>query len=275
MKQPASPSTFPETHDIFTASEEYAERFAGPVGAWMLRVQENIAMDMIEQESPASVLDIGGGHAQIAEPLARKGYDVTVLGSGAAVPNPLEPAIKTGSCRYQCGNIMELPFPDNAFDTVIAFRIFAHTKQPAQLIREMGRVARRQIVFDFSTWSSFNLIGRLLFRAKKDIEKNTRPWTTYRPNELTEAFRVVGFETTERKKQFFWPMALHRLLGREQLSHVLENTAEAIGLTPRFGSPVIVSLAARQLERGVLTESTIDRQPTDIPVGPLRLKVVY
>ena len=53
---------FPETADIHTSSEEYADRFSGPAGAWMLGVQEKIALRLLRRFEDVSVLDVGGGH---------------------------------------------------------------------------------------------------------------------------------------------------------------------------------------------------------------------
>ena len=52
--------------DVETASDDYAARFAGPVGAWMLQVQERAVLELIAPWPGASVLDVGGGHAQLA-----------------------------------------------------------------------------------------------------------------------------------------------------------------------------------------------------------------
>ena len=67
--------------DIETSMDGYAERFAGRTGAWMLEIQERIVMDMIKDVKPARILDVGGGHGQLAIPLCQAGYSVTVLGS--------------------------------------------------------------------------------------------------------------------------------------------------------------------------------------------------
>ncbi|HEX9203914.1 MAG TPA: class I SAM-dependent methyltransferase, partial [Vicinamibacteria bacterium] len=67
-----------EDADRETSSEEYARRFAGPLGAFFLEVQARTALELLRPWPGASVLDVGGGHAQIAGPLADAGHAVTV-----------------------------------------------------------------------------------------------------------------------------------------------------------------------------------------------------
>ena len=74
-------AAFAEAPDIETSSENYARRFSGETGAWFLNVQENATMRMLSQYRGSTVLDVGGGHGQLAGPIAREGYQVTVLGS--------------------------------------------------------------------------------------------------------------------------------------------------------------------------------------------------
>lgn len=40
-------SSFPETADIETASNDYALRFSGEIGAWLLKVQEEATLRML------------------------------------------------------------------------------------------------------------------------------------------------------------------------------------------------------------------------------------
>ena len=71
-----------EDADVSSSSDDYARRFAGAVGQWFLDIQTGITLDLLRELPPAaSVLDVGGGHAQVAPPLIAAGYDVTVIGS--------------------------------------------------------------------------------------------------------------------------------------------------------------------------------------------------
>ena len=238
----SEPGTFPETADIHTSSDEYAGRFAGAAGAWMLEVQERLTRGMLASYPGVAILDVGGGHGQLAVPLARAGHPVTVLGSDVSCRARVQAEVDAGRCRFLVGNVIDLPFEDHAFDTVICFRLVTHCGQWPRLIGELCRVARRAVIVDYPTSQSMNVIAPALFGAKKKVEKNTRTWTLFRHRQIRDAFAACGYTRHAAKKQFFLPMALHRILKSRALSAGLEGLCRGLGLTALWGSPVIVEM---------------------------------
>jgi len=231
-----------ETADIETSSDGYAARFAGPAGEWMLKVQETITLSLLPPPGTASMLDVGGGHGQLARPLCRYGYEVAVVGSSDACRNRISDLVETGKCRFVIGNMVELPFPDWSFDVVISFRLLPHCMAWPVLIRELCRVARNSVVVDYPTSQGLNAIAPALFDAKKKLEGNTRQWRMFRHVEIEAEFAKHGFVVGRRSPQFFLPMVLHRMLKCPRLSSGLEAICRRLGLTRRWGSPVIVRM---------------------------------
>ena len=228
-----------ETADIETASDGYAARFAGPVGEWMLGVQESLTVAMLASLPGASILDVGGGHGQLAAPLCRLGYPVTVLGSDVSCRKRIAGLVDSGTCTFIVGNVVDLPFPDRAFDVVLSFRLLPHCTAWPKLIGELSRVARRAVIVDYPTSEGLNAIAPALFGAKKRLEGNTREWRLFRHAEVDDEFRKHGFVLQQRASQFFLPMVLHRALRCRGLSAALESACRGLGLTRRWGSPVI------------------------------------
>lgn len=239
-------TAFPETADIETSNDDYATRFRGAVGAWLLATQERGTLRLLRDlPKGATVLDVGGGHAQLAGPLCREGYDLTVLGSAESCRQRLEPVLAGGgTCRFVVGNVVALPFPDHSFDAVVCFRLLTHCGQWPTLARELCRVSRGPVVADYPTGQSLNAIAPALFEAKKKVEKNTRAWRLFRHDEVRAAFAAAGYAETGRFGQFFLPMVLHRALRCRPLSAALEAVCRALGLTRRWGTPVIVRMEA-------------------------------
>jgi len=235
------PSTsFPETADIESSSDDYAGRFAGAVGQWMLDVQERGVFKLLRDVAPgASILDIGGGHGQLAIPLARAGYNVTVLGSDPVCAKRIQALIDDGTCSFVVGNVIDLPFDDRAFDVVLSFRMLTHCTAWPTLIREMCRVTRGPVVLDYPTSQSVNAIAPFLFGAKKKVESNTRTWRLFKHREVFDVFEKNGFTGTSSYKQFFLPMVLHRMMKSRGLSSSMEGICRALELTRLAGSPVI------------------------------------
>jgi ubiquinone/menaquinone biosynthesis C-methylase UbiE len=233
---------FPETADIETSSDEYAARFAGPEGEWMLNVQEEITLGFLRDKPGCSILDVGGGHGQLTIPLCRDGYNVTVLSSSESCRKRIARVVDSGKCVFRVGNVIEIPFPDKSFETVIAFRMLTHCQRWPTLVKELCRVAQSAVVVDYPTSQSVNMIAPALFDAKKRIEKNTRTWTLFQHEQIRSEFERNGFRLVRQKKQFFLPMVLHRALKCRTLSAVLEGLCRALGLTALGGSPVIVEM---------------------------------
>lgn len=232
----------PETADIETSSDDYATRFAGPVGAWFLKIQEEVTLRMLAPYPGATVLDVGGGHGQTAEALVNNGYQLTVLDSAAICAHRIEKLIDEGRCKFMVGSIINLPFADKAFDVVISYRLLPHVTAWQRYLAEMSRVARYAVVLDYPEVQSVNYIEPLLFRFKKNIEGNTRPYTCYRQSQVLNAFRQHGFTFGDRYRQFFWPMVLHRKLKNLGVSSALEKITRGIHATDVLGSPVILKV---------------------------------
>ena len=234
---------FPEMADVETSSDGYATRFSGPAGEWMLRVQQRIVLDFLLTAPGVDVLDVGGGHGQLAIPLCRKGHPVTVVGSAESCRRRIASVAATGQCRFVVGNVLALPFVERSFDTVISFRLLTHCTRWPELVAELCRTARRAVIVDYPTSQSANRIAPALFGAKKKIEGDTRTWRLFRHEEVAGEFARHGFSPRRRRAQFFLPMVLHRMLKSPRLSAALEGGCRGLGLTQRWGSPVIVEMA--------------------------------
>ncbi len=229
-----------EDADVETASADYAKRFDSPVGVWMLATQAGITLDLLGDLPAASVLDVGGGHGLVAAVLAERGHPVSVLGSSqSAVAATLRPAIENGRVTFLSGDLRNPPVDPKAFDVVVSYRLLAHAHDLAGLVAGLTRSARKAVIVDYATTRSFNAAADLLFAAKKQVERNTRPFQVQRDAEIEALFRQNGFERQARRPQFFWPMALHRGLRSPALSRGLEGVASISGLRALLGSPVI------------------------------------
>ena len=239
------PSEEREDADVETSSEGYARRFAGPLGAFFLDAQARTVLELLRPWPGAAVLEVGGGHAQLAGPLVDAGHAVTVYGSDPACAARLRPWTGDGRVGFHAGDLLRAPWPDRSFDVVLAFRLLPHVTRWAALIAELARLARRAVVVDYPTRRSLNVASGALFGLKRGVEGNTRPFTVFRDAEVASAFAAAGFLATARRPQFLLPMALYRALGSAPLARALEGGARALGLMAVLGSPVISRLERR------------------------------
>jgi ubiquinone/menaquinone biosynthesis C-methylase UbiE len=235
-------SNFPETADIETSSNDYALRFFGEIGDWLLKVQEEATLGALAPYPNAKVLDVGGGHGQLTNALVQNGYQVTVLGSANICKTRIQSFIDQGLCSFKVGNILDLPYSNQAFDIVVSYRLLPHVTQWRQFLSELARVARQAVIVDYPTVQSVNYIAPYLFQLKKNLEGNTRPFTCFKESELLEVFKSLGFIRAERYPQFFLPMVLHRTVKSPALSRAVERFCRLSGLTSLLGSPVILKV---------------------------------
>jgi 2-polyprenyl-3-methyl-5-hydroxy-6-metoxy-1,4-benzoquinol methylase len=229
-----------ETPDIETASEDYARRFAGRVGGYFLEVQAAIVLEMLASLQNPAILDVGGGHAQLVVPLVQSGYDVTVTGSDPICRRRLDSLLPPGSFRFQAARLTQLPFPEGSFDVVMAFRLLTHLEDWQALVSEMCRVSRETIILDYPDARSVNFLSASLFRTKKAIEGNTRPFRLFTRRQMLQEFESHGFGHAKLRPQFAFPMVVHRLLGSVAFTKCVETVCRFTGLTRIFGSPIIL-----------------------------------
>ncbi|MCL6285653.1 class I SAM-dependent methyltransferase [Ruegeria sp. 2012CJ41-6] len=228
--------------DIESSTETYAKRFAGPTGRWLLDRQTVILREFMTPFQGAQVLDVGGGHAQIAPPLAADGHDVTVLVSVASAGDRLRHRPEA-TPEIVVGDLTHPPVEDRAFNVVTAFRMMAHIADWQAFVGGLCRASSDAVIIDFPNPSGANGLGSLLFHAKKLIEKDTRRFRNISLAEVTETFEANGFRVDMHDGQFVLPMALHRALKKPGLSGLLEKPFAP--LATRYGNPII--LRARRI----------------------------
>jgi ubiquinone/menaquinone biosynthesis C-methylase UbiE len=233
---------FAETADIETASPAYATRFGGTTGRWFLERQTKLLLSLL----PAgcrTVLDVGGGHGQVAFPLCKAGLRVTVTGSDEQCKMQIETLLKENSnCSFVVADNIKLPFPDKSFDIATSFRLLPHCGCWQKLISELCRVSKLSVIVDYPALSSVNIFAEKFFNLKKKIEGNTRHFRVFTHKEIEGSFRESGFFLKKRRGEFMFPMALHRAIRSKLLSQLFELPFNFFKLTDISGSPVIVRM---------------------------------
>lgn len=181
-----------------------------------------------------SVLEVGGGHGQLTGRLLADGHGVVIHGSHLVCHRGLAETARLVS------DLWRLPFPDRSFDLVVAIRLLPHVVRWRELLNEMKRVSRRLVMVDFPVRGTVHRLAPFLFRWKKKLEGNTRPYFDYSPGEVSEALLGNGWTEISTGRQFFWPMVLHRAVNWPRVSQWLEAIARSVGLSRLFGSPCIM-----------------------------------
>ena len=235
-----------ETPDVASSSPDYARRFSGPIGAWFLKRQAALTLEALSLDSSASILDVGGGHAQLAPTLLQAGMDVVVYGSPEASIERILPWSGSPRCELVAGDLARLPFADRSFDAALCFRILPHLSNWRTMVHELCRVSARTVVLEYPSRRSLNIASRLLFRFKRRIESDTREYRLFSTSEIRKPIEASGFTITAEYPQFLFPMVFHRMHGSPLSAHLLEAPCRALRLTRLLGSPVIARAERRQ-----------------------------
>jgi len=248
-----------EQPDIESSTQDYASRFSGPIGEWFLTVQEQgterqISPLTTDPNQSLSILDAGGGHGQNIPWLVRNNHNITVLGSDKSCANLIQSFLQNDEVQFETGSLLSMPFIDQSYDVAISYRMLPHLNHWRQHIAELCRVSRVRVVVDFPTLYSINYFSDQLFSLKKGIEKNTRPFTLFREQDIVTEFARHGFSPVHKYPQFLLPMALYRALKKPKLAAMLEQLFRTSGLTQTFGSPVIYGFERNQQS---VSESTL------------------
>lgn len=237
--------------DLETSSADYASRFSGPAGLWLLEIQARVLHNYFKgsihnHQEPVSILDVGGGHGQIAAVLNGSSFApqiaLTVLGSDASADTTLKTVDRSrlGSVEFKVGSFETLPFADQSIDIVTSLRLLPHYENWQHLVAEMCRVARRVVIVDVPTYQSVNYISAAMFPLKKRLEGNTRTYTLFHRAEVVDCFAANKFPFVDIRGEFIFPMVMHRMVKSPLLSEISEAIPRLLGLTDVLGSPVIM-----------------------------------
>lgn len=227
-----------ETPDVETASDSYARRFTGAAGRYLLAAQEAAIRRVLAGWHGGTVLDVGGGHAQLTPLLRSLAREVLVLGSDTRSLARVQRDFP--DCGTVAGDLLALPFPPRTFDLVVAVRLLPHVRNWPRLLEELCRVARSMVIVDYPRASGFNRLTPLLFPLKKRLEGDTRHYRNFHDDEVHHVLRACSFVPRQLEAELLLPMVAHRRANGRAMLRAVERCAKSLRLTQAFGSPVVL-----------------------------------
>ena len=248
------PRPLPDDHYSYAAyadarmAETFeAARFGGPIGQLLAQTQEQVIAGFLEPVSDRTVLDVGTGTGRAAIALARRGAAVTGLDASAEMLAVADRRARDAGAAvtFVRGDAHALEFPAQAFDAVVCLRVLMHTPDWRRSLRELCRVSRRRVVFDYPALSSAAALQAVTRHVAHRLGARVEAYRVFSDRAVRAALAANGFRVVETHRQFVLPIALHKALGSAAATSTIERALGAVGLRRLLGSPVTV-LAERQ-----------------------------
>lgn len=115
------------------------ERHYSPGRTW-----ETLARGMTRLVETGDVLDIASGDGVLAELLAPRAKSIVCIDAGPRVVEAAQRRLASyANVEVRLGDMHALDFPDERFDLVLLMHALTYSDQPAAVVAEAARVARR------------------------------------------------------------------------------------------------------------------------------------
>jgi len=215
-------------------------RFGGPIGQYLLRVQERQVLDALSPLAGRTVLDVGVGTGRVAIGLATAGADVLGLDASPEMLREARSRIASAGRRARLGvaDAHRLPVDDRSVDAAVCFRVLMHAVNWQQCVAELCRVSRWRVMVDFPARSSLAAIESGVRRARHALGGQVEAYRVMSQHEVRDVFERHGFRIVDVRRQFVLPIAFHKAIGRLGFTESTERALETLGLLRLFGSPV-------------------------------------
>ncbi|MEX0842669.1 MAG: class I SAM-dependent methyltransferase [Xanthobacteraceae bacterium] len=140
--------------------DAYARWRSSEIGATTERLERELILELVGDDSGRTVLDVGCGDGELALQLAKRGAIVTGIDASAAMIDAAKDRAKQHNARvtFQVAVAEHLPFPAEQFDVVTAITILCFVEDAAPVFREIARVLRpggRFVIGELGKWSTW------------------------------------------------------------------------------------------------------------------------
>jgi SAM-dependent methyltransferase len=101
--------------------------------------------ELTPSAAPTTILEVGVGEGEVAARLAARWPAARIVGIDLP-DSTLASHWRDAPLAGAFADIARLPFPDSSFDLVLAIEVLEHVPDPPAALRELARVARRDVV---------------------------------------------------------------------------------------------------------------------------------
>ena len=131
---------------------------------------------LLEPYGKSQVLDAGCGDGVHAIRLAQRGYPVLALDFSEHILERARANINASELservEFRLGNLLELPFADNSYDSVLCWGVLMHIPELEKAISELARIVRPGgllIISENNCWSVEAVLARIARRVLQAV----------------------------------------------------------------------------------------------------------
>ncbi len=190
-----------------TSPLEYARWRGTALGTVTERLERGAVLDLTGPLAGRDVLDVGCGDGTYALAAARAGARVTAVDRSAAT---VEAARRNAADAHvalelRVAEALELPFPAERFDVVLAVTVLCFVAEPQRAVAEMARVLRPGgvlVLGELGRWSMWAAWRRLRAWAGSRTWQAARFWTSA---DLRKLLHRAGLLSGRERGAAFYP----------------------------------------------------------------------
>ncbi len=179
----------PEILSARSASQNWPDAVAGdmerhysPGRSW-----EATARAMVQLLTPGRVLDIASGDGVMGELLAERATAIDCIDLSEKVVTAGQRRVAAlDNVTFHRGDMHQLPFDDQAFDTVLLLHALTYSQKPMQVIREAARVLTRDGQMLCTTLNKH--------QHRKSVSAYGHINNGFNPSQLRKHFRSAGLD---------------------------------------------------------------------------------
>jgi len=209
------------SEEIYRDPETYVDERYSPVGGQKVGERQNRnfeeMLEGLEAEPGDRVLELGSGPALLSGDL--KEYETF---AADMYHEPLQAA--TGNGRVEDAvqaDAHRLPFEDDAFDYIVAPRLFHLVGEEQEVVDEMNRVAEEGFVFDvFSESSGRRLYNNRMAQLNSDMPEGS---ILHSDEEVDEWLEGLDYDT---RSDFPIPFGAYRKRDSELLTELADRAQD-------------------------------------------------
>jgi ubiquinone/menaquinone biosynthesis C-methylase UbiE len=119
---------------------------ANPVQRRLIDRFHRVILAKIAEVAPESFLDAGCGEGFVAEILLGQLPGLALTGFDFNPESIALAKLKNSGATFVEASIFDIPFPDASFDLVGCFEVLEHQTDPRSALKELARVAKRNVI---------------------------------------------------------------------------------------------------------------------------------